>query len=129
MNQYEVLYIIVLDLDEEATRASVDKFKGIVESNGGEVVAVDEWGKRKLAYTIDYKTGLAKLVGPYNLAGINPVMHGLEYHLPSGQCSVASMSLWNTRSVRARRQPHCRHHEMSTSGEASRCGQGPHTWS
>lgn len=36
-------------------------------------------------YTIDYKTGLAKLVGPYNLAGINPVMHGLEYHLPSGQ--------------------------------------------
>ena len=56
MNQYEVLYIIVPDLDEEATRASVDKFKGIVESNGGEVVAVDEWGKRKLAYEINYKT-------------------------------------------------------------------------
>ena len=56
MNQYEVLYIIVPDLDEEATRASVEKFKGIVETNGGEVVSVDEWGKRKLAYVIDYKT-------------------------------------------------------------------------
>ncbi len=56
MNQYEVLYIIVPELDEEALRAAVDKFKGIVESNGGEVVSVDEWGKKKLAYAINYKT-------------------------------------------------------------------------
>lgn len=56
MNQYEVLYIIAPDLDEEATRASIEKFKEIVASNGGEVVSVDEWGKKKLAYDIDYKT-------------------------------------------------------------------------
>ena len=56
MNQYEVLYIIVPDLDEEATRASIDKFKGIVESNGGEVTEVNEWGKRKLAYEINDRT-------------------------------------------------------------------------
>jgi small subunit ribosomal protein S6 len=56
MNQYEALYIIVPDLDEESTKASVEKFKGIVESNGGEVVAIDEWGKKRLAYPIDYKT-------------------------------------------------------------------------
>ena len=56
MNQYEVLYIIVPELDEEAVRVSTEKFKGIVESNGGEVVSVDDWGKKKLAYSIDYKT-------------------------------------------------------------------------
>ena len=56
MNQYEALYIILPDLDEEATHASVEKFKGIVESNGGEVAAIDEWGKKRLAYSIDYKT-------------------------------------------------------------------------
>ena len=56
MNQYEVLYIIVPDLDEEATRASIEKYKEIVASNGGEVVSVDEWGKKKLAYDIDYKS-------------------------------------------------------------------------
>ncbi len=56
MNQYEVLYIIVPDLDEEAARASIEKFKGIVETNGGEVTAVDEWGKKRLAYEINYKT-------------------------------------------------------------------------
>ncbi len=36
-------------------------------------------------YKIDYKTGVATLVGPYNLAGINPVMHGLEYHPLTGK--------------------------------------------
>ncbi len=56
MNQYEVLYIIVPDQDEETTRASIEKYKAIVESNGGEVAQVDEWGKKKLAYEIDYKT-------------------------------------------------------------------------
>ena len=56
MNPYEALYIIVPELDEEATRATIEKFKGIVESNAGEVAGVDEWGKRRLAYPIDYKT-------------------------------------------------------------------------
>lgn len=56
MNQYEALYIIVPEVDEEALRGVIDKFKGIVETNGGEIVSVDEWGKRKLAYAIDYKT-------------------------------------------------------------------------
>ena len=56
MNQYEVLYIIVPNQDEEAMKASVEKFKGIVETNGGEVTAVDEWGKKRLAYPINYKT-------------------------------------------------------------------------
>ena len=56
MNPYEALYIIVPEVDEEALRGTIDKFKGIVEQNGGEIVSVDEWGKRKLAYAIDYKT-------------------------------------------------------------------------
>lgn len=56
MNQYEALYIIVPELDEETNRSEIDKFKGIVEANGGEIASVDEWGKRKLAYAIDYKT-------------------------------------------------------------------------
>jgi small subunit ribosomal protein S6 len=56
MNPYEALYIITPELDEEATHASIEKFKGIVEANGGQEIAIDEWGKKKLAYEIDYKT-------------------------------------------------------------------------
>ncbi len=58
MNQYEVLYLITPELDEEANRAVMDKFAGIITGNGGEIVKQDEWGKRKLAYAIDYKTEL-----------------------------------------------------------------------
>ena len=56
MTTYEALYIINADLDEEATKATIEKFKGIVEANAGEIVSIDEWGKRKLAYAINFKT-------------------------------------------------------------------------
>ena len=56
MNKYEVLYIITPEITEEATKAEIEKFSGIVAANGGEVTAVDEWGKRRLAYEIDYKS-------------------------------------------------------------------------
>lgn len=55
MNKYEVLYIITPELAEEATKAEIEKFAGIIAANGGEVTATDEWGLRKLAYEIDYK--------------------------------------------------------------------------
>lgn len=56
MNQYEVLYLITPELDEETNRSVIEKFAGIITGNGGEIVKQDEWGKRRLAYAIDYKT-------------------------------------------------------------------------
>lgn len=56
MNKYESLYIITPELEEEATKACIEKFSGIVTANGGTIAEVNEWGKRRLAYAIDYKT-------------------------------------------------------------------------
>ena len=52
---YEVVYIIDPAQGEEAIAATVAKFQALAEQNGTNVV-VDEWGTRKLAYAIDYKT-------------------------------------------------------------------------
>ncbi|OPL07897.1 MAG: 30S ribosomal protein S6 [delta proteobacterium ML8_F1] len=52
MTNYETMYILRPSVEEEDRNAIVEKFKGIV-SNGGEVVSVDEWGSRKLAYEIE----------------------------------------------------------------------------
>ena len=52
---YEVVYIIDPAQGEEAIAAQVANFKSLAEQNGSDVV-VDEWGKRRLAYAIDYKT-------------------------------------------------------------------------
>ena len=54
MNHYECLYILKADLGEEATRANVERYSTLVSANGGTIDSVDEWGKRRLAYPIDY---------------------------------------------------------------------------
>lgn len=54
MNKYEALYIIKPDVEDEARAALIQKFAEIVTADGGEIVNIDEWGKRKLAYEIDY---------------------------------------------------------------------------
>ena len=51
MRNYETIFILKPSLEEEDRNAVIAKFKGIIE-NGGEVVSVDEWGMRKLAYEI-----------------------------------------------------------------------------
>ena len=52
-NKYEaVLIFSVLNKDEAAIAAMVEKFKALIEANGT-VEGVDEWGKRRLAYLID----------------------------------------------------------------------------
>ncbi|MEA4965902.1 MAG: 30S ribosomal protein S6 [Oscillospiraceae bacterium] len=50
--KYEVLYIINATLGEEEIKALVEKFKAMVEENGT-LTAIDEWGKRRLAYPIN----------------------------------------------------------------------------
>ena len=52
--KYEVLYIIDPTLGEEGTAALVEKFKAMVEAEGT-LASVDEWGKRRLAYPINFK--------------------------------------------------------------------------
>ena len=52
-NKYEaVLIFSVLNKDEAAIAAMVEKFRALIEANGT-VEGVDEWGKRRLAYLID----------------------------------------------------------------------------
>ena len=56
MNKYEVMYVIDTALEDQARADVVSRFSSIVEANGGKVERVDEWGKRRLAYPINYKT-------------------------------------------------------------------------
>ena len=56
MNQYEVMYVIDAALEDSARAELINRFSDLVKKNGGEVDRVDEWGKRRLAYAIQYKT-------------------------------------------------------------------------
>ena len=52
---YEVVYVLDPAQGEEAVAATVAKFQTLAEQHASNVV-VDEWGKRRLAYAINYKT-------------------------------------------------------------------------
>jgi len=54
MKQYECMYVLKPDMEDEAREAAMSKFSGIVTKDGGEIVKVDEWGKKRLAYPINY---------------------------------------------------------------------------
>ena len=53
--KYETIFVVDSTLTDEATAAIVEKFKTLIEQNGT-VDEMEEWGKRKLAYEINYLT-------------------------------------------------------------------------
>ena len=53
--KYELVFIVKANLGDEATTALVEKFKELISANGT-IDAVDEWGKRRLAYPINDET-------------------------------------------------------------------------
>jgi small subunit ribosomal protein S6 len=64
------MYVLKPDLDEEKVAAVMDKFTNLINTNGGEVVSTDKWGKRRLAYEIqDYREGIYILVNFKGEAG------------------------------------------------------------
>lgn len=51
MQQYEIAVLYHPDLEVDLTKAE-ERVTKIITDNGGEITATDNWGKRKLAYTI-----------------------------------------------------------------------------
>ena len=55
MNSYETLFIIDARLSDEEIKALTAKFTDLIAAHGT-VGEVSEWGKRRLAYPINYET-------------------------------------------------------------------------
>jgi small subunit ribosomal protein S6 len=52
MRLYETAFLIAPNLAEDETEELIQKMAAIVTDNKGEMVDIDTWGKRKLAYQI-----------------------------------------------------------------------------
>jgi len=52
MSKYEIATVLSAKLEDEERAAIIEKIKGLVERFQGTVTAVDECGKKKLAYEI-----------------------------------------------------------------------------
>ena len=56
MNQYETVFILTPVLSDDQMKETVEKFKGILTSEGAEIINEENWGLKKLAYPIENKT-------------------------------------------------------------------------
>jgi small subunit ribosomal protein S6 len=52
MRRYESVWVVNGDLPDEEVKSAIDKFSKIISSQGGTLVGLDEWGRRKLSYKI-----------------------------------------------------------------------------
>jgi small subunit ribosomal protein S6 len=52
MRRYESVWVVDGDLSDEEVKSAIDKFTRIIAAQGGTVVGVDEWGRKKLAYKV-----------------------------------------------------------------------------
>ena len=52
VRDYELMYIVRPELEDDAVRVAVKSVRALIESQGGEVVKTTLWGKRRLAYEV-----------------------------------------------------------------------------
>jgi small subunit ribosomal protein S6 len=53
--EYEIIVIYEAGLSEEALEAQVESFKGFLAREGAELLEIQKWGKRRLAWEIKKK--------------------------------------------------------------------------
>jgi small subunit ribosomal protein S6 len=52
MRRYETVWVVNGDLPDEEVKSTIDKFTAIIANQGGALISLEEWGRKKLAYKI-----------------------------------------------------------------------------
>lgn len=52
MSEYELVYIVRPDIEADALSVIIDKVGKAISGQGGQVIQVEPWGKRRLTYPI-----------------------------------------------------------------------------
>ena len=69
MNEYELLYVISPRLSAEDVEGAVERMGTLIESVGGSISMVDNWGRRRLAYPIRHHFEGTYVLTHLNLPG------------------------------------------------------------
>ena len=85
-NKYETVFVLSTKTyaDDAALEAATEKFKGVIAENGGVVTSVDVWGKRRLAYAVNYETEGYYVVVNFDGDANLPKELSRNYHITDG---------------------------------------------
>ena len=56
MREYEIMLILPAEADESVVSSAVDRITKVVSDHGGEVGAIDRWGRRRFAFEVSRQT-------------------------------------------------------------------------
>lgn len=91
MTKYETTFILEPGLEETRVNEEIDKVSGWIRDLGGEVIEVQRWGKRRLAYEIHKKRD-----GIYTLVlyqGPGAVVRELERRLKLNESVMRTLTV------------------------------------
>ena len=89
-NSYETMFIVSLANGEDAAQATVAKFTNLIAANA-EVVQIDDWGKRRMAYPIQDMAEGYYTVATYKCDGAFPAE--LERLMNIDESVIRSMNI------------------------------------
>ena len=67
MRDYEVLYIVRADVDDDKVQDAVKRVNTLIERSGGHADKTNLWGKRKLAYEVKHQKEGAYVLQDFQL--------------------------------------------------------------
>ena len=68
MRDYEVLYIVRADLEDDKVQEVVQRVNTLIERSGGAIERTNLWGKRKLAYEVKHQTEGSYVLQDFQIA-------------------------------------------------------------
>ena len=82
-NQYETVFILHPVLSEDQIKETVKKFQDLLKAGGAEMVSKEDWGLKKLAYTIQKKKS-----GFYHLLEFKNIEREIVFSARKGDRSI-----------------------------------------
>src|SRR5579859_6549874 len=69
LRDYEVLYIVRADLDDDKVQDVVKRVNTLIERSGGTIAQTSLWGKRKLAYEVKHQKEGSYVLQDFQIGG------------------------------------------------------------
>lgn len=69
MRDYEVLYIVRADLEDDKVQDVVKRVNTLIERSGGTTAQTSLWGKRKLAYEVKHQKEGSYVLQDFQIGG------------------------------------------------------------
>ena len=101
---YETTFIVSASLEDSQIEAAINRTQEFITRNGGEISAVNRWGRRRLAYPIQKKNNGFYINLEYTADGSLIAQLERTFLLDENILRFLSIKL-NKKALQARRQP------------------------